>query len=108
MTLRDCPRLVTLEGGEGAGKTTVLNALREMLRAGGAEVVSAALVCVAAVADFFDGGSAARDGLTHMPIRDALAETHQHLKTACEYESYFQTHRRSIPFLVRNRVGKAA
>jgi len=33
------PRLVTLEGGEGAGKTTVLNALREALRATGADVV---------------------------------------------------------------------
>ena len=33
------PRLVTLEGGEGAGKTTVLNALRETLRATGAEVL---------------------------------------------------------------------
>ena len=32
-------RLVTLEGGEGAGKTTVLNALRETLRATGAEVL---------------------------------------------------------------------
>ena len=38
-TLRDCPRLVTIEGGEGAGKTTVLNALRETLKATGAEVV---------------------------------------------------------------------
>src|SRR5690606_22261210 len=34
------PRLVSLEGGEGAGKTTVLNALREALREGGADVVS--------------------------------------------------------------------
>ena len=32
-------RLVTLEGGEGAGKTTVLNALRDTLRATGVEVV---------------------------------------------------------------------
>jgi dTMP kinase len=32
-------RLVTLEGGEGAGKATVLNALRDTLRATGAEVV---------------------------------------------------------------------
>lgn len=38
-TLRDCPRLVTIEGGEGAGKTTVLNALRDALKATGAEVV---------------------------------------------------------------------
>ena len=38
-TLRDCPRLVTIEGGEGAGKTTVLNALRDTLKATGAEVV---------------------------------------------------------------------
>jgi len=37
--LKDCPRLVTIEGGEGAGKTTVLNALRKALEAGGAEVV---------------------------------------------------------------------
>ncbi len=33
-------RFVSLEGGEGAGKTTVLDALREALRAGGDEVVS--------------------------------------------------------------------
>ena len=39
-TLRECPRLVTIEGGEGAGKTTVLNALRDTLKATGAEVVS--------------------------------------------------------------------
>ncbi|MEP6632583.1 MAG: dTMP kinase [Luteimonas sp.] len=32
-------RFVTLEGGEGAGKTTVLNALREALQADGSEVV---------------------------------------------------------------------
>jgi dTMP kinase len=37
--LRDCPRLVTLEGGEGAGKTTVLGALRGTLKSLGAEVV---------------------------------------------------------------------
>lgn len=39
MTLQSCPRLVTLEGGEGAGKTTVLNALREALQVSGAEVL---------------------------------------------------------------------
>ncbi len=39
MTLRSCPRLVTLEGGEGVGKTTVLNALREVLQGSGSEVV---------------------------------------------------------------------
>lgn len=39
MTLRSCPRLITLEGGEGAGKTTVLHALRDALQASGAEVV---------------------------------------------------------------------
>jgi dTMP kinase len=33
-------RFVSLEGGEGAGKTTVLNALREALREAGHEVVS--------------------------------------------------------------------
>jgi len=33
-------RFITLEGGEGAGKTTVLNALRDALRATGAEVVT--------------------------------------------------------------------
>jgi dTMP kinase len=33
------PRFVTLEGGEGAGKTTVLDALADALRAGGAEVL---------------------------------------------------------------------
>lgn len=34
------PRFVSLEGGEGAGKTTVLNALREALLQDGREVVS--------------------------------------------------------------------
>lgn len=34
------PRFVSLEGGEGAGKTTVLNALREALQQTGVEVVS--------------------------------------------------------------------
>ena len=34
------PRFITLEGGEGAGKSTVLGALRETLLATGAEVVS--------------------------------------------------------------------
>ena len=33
------PRLVTLEGGEGAGKTTVLHALRDALASAGADVV---------------------------------------------------------------------
>ena len=37
--LRREPRLVTLEGGEGAGKSTVLRALREALEDGGGEVV---------------------------------------------------------------------
>ncbi|HZH44357.1 MAG TPA: dTMP kinase [Lysobacter sp.] len=40
MNLRTEPRLITLEGGEGAGKTTVLAALRECLQAAGHEVVS--------------------------------------------------------------------
>lgn len=35
MTLRSEPRLVTLEGGEGAGKSTVLAALREALERDG-------------------------------------------------------------------------
>ena len=34
------PRLLTLEGGEGAGKSTVLRALRESLQADGFEVVA--------------------------------------------------------------------
>ena len=33
------PRFISLEGGEGAGKTTVLNALRDALQADGCEVV---------------------------------------------------------------------
>ena len=37
--LRGEPRLVTLEGGEGAGKTTVMEALRDALQAQGHEVV---------------------------------------------------------------------
>ena len=40
MTLRSYPRLITLEGGEGAGKSTVLAALRETLSTSGSEVVS--------------------------------------------------------------------
>lgn len=38
--LRAEPRLVTLEGGEGAGKSTVLGALRDSLLADGADVVT--------------------------------------------------------------------
>ena len=38
-TLRREPRLVTLEGGEGAGKSTVLGALRDALLAEGEDVV---------------------------------------------------------------------
>ena len=37
--LRREPRLLTLEGGEGAGKSTVLHALRAALEADGSEVV---------------------------------------------------------------------
>ena len=40
MTLRTYPRFITLEGGEGAGKSTVLAALREVLHETGSEVVS--------------------------------------------------------------------
>ena len=40
MTLERHPHFVSLEGGEGAGKTTVLNALREALQQAGHEVVS--------------------------------------------------------------------
>ena len=40
MTLRSHARFITLEGGEGAGKSTVLSALREFLLARGDEVVS--------------------------------------------------------------------
>jgi len=39
IALQPQPRLVTLEGGEGAGKTTVLHALRDALAASGADVV---------------------------------------------------------------------
>ena len=39
MTLVRQPRLVTLEGGEGAGKSTVLAALRDTLSAAGHDVV---------------------------------------------------------------------
>ncbi len=38
--LRSDPKFVSLEGGEGAGKTTVLRALREALQADGSEVIS--------------------------------------------------------------------
>ncbi|MDB6163640.1 MAG: dTMP kinase [Xanthomonadaceae bacterium] len=38
--LKAYPRFVSIEGGEGAGKTTVLNALRAALKAGGYDVVS--------------------------------------------------------------------
>lgn len=40
MTLQTHSRFITLEGGEGAGKSTVLSALREFLLARGFEVVS--------------------------------------------------------------------
>lgn len=39
MTLQACRRLITLEGGEGAGKSTVLAALRDALAGSGGEVV---------------------------------------------------------------------
>jgi dTMP kinase len=39
VTLQTRPRLVSLEGGEGAGKSTVLEALRDTLIAAGEEVV---------------------------------------------------------------------
>lgn len=39
MTLQVQPRLVTLEGGEGAGKSTVLARLREMLQSVGESVI---------------------------------------------------------------------
>lgn len=39
MALRPQQRLLTIEGGEGAGKSTVLSALREALQADGCEVV---------------------------------------------------------------------
>ncbi len=38
--LRQHPRFITLEGGEGAGKTTVLGALRDTLQQSGFEVIS--------------------------------------------------------------------
>jgi len=38
--LRSQPRFLSIEGGEGAGKTTVLRALRDALQADGFEVVS--------------------------------------------------------------------
>lgn len=40
MTLQTHARFITLEGGEGAGKSTVLSALREFLLSRGFEVVS--------------------------------------------------------------------
>ncbi|HZX75699.1 dTMP kinase [Lysobacter sp.] len=40
MTLRVYSRFITLEGGEGAGKSTVLSALRDVLSATGTDVVS--------------------------------------------------------------------
>lgn len=40
MTLRSYPRFITLEGGEGAGKSTVLAALRDVLSTSGREAVS--------------------------------------------------------------------
>jgi dTMP kinase len=40
MTLQSHARFITIEGGEGAGKSTVLSALREFLLARGSEVVS--------------------------------------------------------------------
>ena len=40
MTLQSHARFITIEGGEGAGKSTVLSALREFLLARGFEVVS--------------------------------------------------------------------
>jgi len=38
-SIKRCPRLVTIEGGEGAGKSTVLDALAQAVRADGHEVL---------------------------------------------------------------------
>ena len=40
MTLQSHARFISIEGGEGAGKSTVLSTLREFLLARGFEVVS--------------------------------------------------------------------
>lgn len=39
-SLQTCPRFVSIEGGEGAGKSTVINALRSALEARGDRVVA--------------------------------------------------------------------
>jgi dTMP kinase len=69
-TLTTHPRFISLEGGEGAGKTTVLSALRLALQAQGSEVVSTREPGGTPLAERIRGlllGTDA-DGLPHEPL----------------------------------------
>lgn len=70
MPLKTCPRFISLEGGEGAGKTTVLEALRAALQSDGCDVVSTREPGGTPLAEHIRGlllGTSA-DGEPHEPV----------------------------------------
>ena len=73
MTLQTQARFVTLEGGEGAGKSTALSALRAFLQSRGYEVVSTRE----------PGGTALAE-----QIRGLLLDTHHEPPTADIFEGW--------------------
>ena len=66
------PRFVTLEGGEGAGKTTVLEALAEALRADGCEVVLTREPGGTPLAELIRGLLLSRDHEPPAPVTELL------------------------------------
>lgn len=74
------PRFVSLEGGEGAGKTTVLNALREALLQEGREVVSTREPGGTPLAEQI------RELLLNVPVNGPGHERPAHEKPAAETE----------------------
>jgi dTMP kinase len=74
------PRFVSLEGGEGAGKTTVLNALREALQQDGREVVSTREPGGTPLAEQI------RELLLNVPATGAALDRPVHEKPAAETE----------------------
>ena len=83
MALQLQPRLLTLEGGEGAGKSTVLHALRDALHVGGDEVVCTREPGGTPLAErirglLLDGGSAPVD--SHAELLLMFAARAQHVR----------------------------
>ena len=66
------PRFVTLEGGEGAGKTTVLDALADALRADGCEVVLTREPGGTPLAELIRGLLLSRDHEPPAPVTELL------------------------------------